>query len=142
MRGRSRRLSAALAARTRKTSGARRPRPEFHNVSDYQGLARHFRHPIPGVAVGLVNPLSPSELGPGGQNPVLALITPLLSAKKVKFPVPVDCRRSVLFIRQMLGEGRFKPVIEKTYPVDQIGEAYSYVRSGQKTGNVIIKMAF
>lgn len=81
-----------------------------------------------------------SELGPGGQNPLLALITPLSNGKKVKFPLPVDCRRSVLFIRQLMEEGMFKPVIEKSYPIDQIGEAYSYVRSGKKTGNVVLQI--
>ncbi len=83
-----------------------------------------------------------SELGPGGQNPLLALITPLSNGKKVKFPLPVDCRRSVLFIRQLLEEGKFKPIIEKSYQLDQIGEAYDYVRSGRKTGNVVLQIAW
>jgi NADPH:quinone reductase-like Zn-dependent oxidoreductase len=81
-----------------------------------------------------------SELGPGWQNLYLPLITTLLGGKKVKFPLPVDCRRSVLHIRKLLAEGRFKPVIEKSYPLDQIGDAYEYVNSGQKTGNVVISI--
>ena len=38
-----------------------------------------------------------SELGPGAQNPLLALITPLLGGKKVIFPIPLDIKRSLHF---------------------------------------------
>lgn len=81
-----------------------------------------------------------SELGPGAQNIYLPLITKIFSGKKVKFPMPADCRRSVVFVRQLLEEGHFKPVIEKSYTLDKIREAYSYVRSGKKTGNVILSI--
>jgi NADPH:quinone reductase-like Zn-dependent oxidoreductase len=36
--------------------------------------------------------------------------------------------------------GKFKPVIDRTYPLDQIVDAYRYVESGQKTGNVVISI--
>jgi Zn-dependent alcohol dehydrogenases len=36
--------------------------------------------------------------------------------------------------------GKFIPVIDRTYPLDKIAEAFTYVASGQKIGNVIIKM--
>ena len=34
--------------------------------------------------------------------------------------------------------GAFKPVIDCQYPLDQIVEAYKYVETGQKIGNVVI----
>jgi len=37
-----------------------------------------------------------------------------------------------------LEEGHYKPVIDRKYPLDQIKEAYRYVETGHKTGNVII----
>lgn len=81
-----------------------------------------------------------SELGPGGQNIFLPLITALFSRKKVKFPLPTDIPRSIHFISELLVSGEFKPVIEKSYPLERISEAYAYVNSGQKTGNVVIEL--
>jgi D-arabinose 1-dehydrogenase-like Zn-dependent alcohol dehydrogenase len=34
----------------------------------------------------------------------------------------------------------FKPVIDRKYPIEKIAEAYTYVASGQKKGNVLIVM--
>lgn len=79
-----------------------------------------------------------SELGPGGQNIFLPLITSLSGGKKVKFPIPTDIPRSIRFVSQLLATGEFKPVIDKTYPLDKIAEAYAYVMTGEKTGNVIV----
>ena len=81
-----------------------------------------------------------SEMGPGGQNPFLALLTPLFGKKKVKFPLPTDIKGSMSFIQEQIEKGTFKPVIDRTYPLDQISQAYQYVMTGEKTGNVVIKM--
>ena len=81
-----------------------------------------------------------SELGPGAQNPFLALATPLLGGKKVRFPVPLNVPRSLEFTRKLLREGKFRPVIDRTYPLDEIREAFYFVHSGQKTGNVLLTM--
>ncbi|WP_455367299.1 NAD(P)-dependent alcohol dehydrogenase [[Eubacterium] cellulosolvens] len=81
-----------------------------------------------------------SELGPMAQNIFFALITPIIGNKKVIFPIPSDPRRSVLFIKKLIEKGKFKAVIDKKYPLEQIVEAYRYVEKGQKTGNVIITL--
>jgi NADPH:quinone reductase-like Zn-dependent oxidoreductase len=43
-------------------------------------------------------------------------------------------------LKELVEKGEFKPVIDSYYRLDQIVEAYKYVESGQKTGNVIIKI--
>jgi NADPH:quinone reductase-like Zn-dependent oxidoreductase len=75
------------------------------------------------------------------QNPLLALITPIVGGKKVIFPIPSGCKQSVLFIRKLLAEGKFTPVIDRTYPLEQTADAYLYVAKGEKTGNVVITLA-
>jgi len=82
-----------------------------------------------------------SELGPGAQNPFLALLTPILGSKKVKFPLPSNIMKSIVFIKQLIEEGKFKPVIDRTYPLEKVAEAYEYVLTGEKTGNVILSMS-
>jgi len=36
--------------------------------------------------------------------------------------------------------GKFRPLIDKKYPLDQIVQAYQYVETGQKIGNVVITL--
>lgn len=81
-----------------------------------------------------------SELGPGSQNIFLALLTPLLGGKKVIFPIPSNILKSIAYIRDLIEKGKFKPVIDRTYPLEDIAEAYRYVLTGQKTGNVVVTM--
>ena len=81
-----------------------------------------------------------SELGPLAQNPFLALIAPLHGGKKVMFPIPKHDQLMVRYLRKLIESGEFKPVIDRTYPLDQIVEAYRYVETGQKTGNVVISL--
>jgi NADPH:quinone reductase-like Zn-dependent oxidoreductase len=80
-----------------------------------------------------------SDLGPLSQNPILALITSRFGGKKVMFPIPPKYdQKRVEHFEEMLESGEFKPVIDRRYRLDQIVEAYRYVESGQKIGNVVI----
>ena len=83
-----------------------------------------------------------SDLGYMYQNVFLPLITPIikpvLGNKKTVFPVPTDTRGSVLLIKRLIEEGKFKTVIDREYPLEEIVEAYKYVETGGKTGNVVI----
>ncbi len=79
-----------------------------------------------------------SEPGPYWQNPLLALIAPLMKGKKVKFPIPYSIKRSMAFVNALIENGKFKPLIDRRYRINEISEAFKYVMSGQKKGNVII----
>jgi len=76
----------------------------------------------------------------GGPNPALALITPLLGGKKEIFAPPKNLKACLTFIKDLVEKGSFRPVIDRKYPIDKIAEAYQYVATGQKIGNVIITM--
>ena len=56
------------------------------------------------------------------------------------FPIPKINKENIEFIRKLLETGEFKPVIDRLYPMDEIVEAARYVETGQKTGNVVIKI--
>ena len=82
-----------------------------------------------------------SDLGPLSQNPFLALITPLFGGKKVMFPIPPKHdQQGVRHFRELIESGTFTPVIDRRYRLDQIVEAYRYVETGQKVGNVVISV--
>ncbi len=81
-----------------------------------------------------------SELGRGGQNPLLAVWFAITGSKKVIFPIPKINKDKIEYIREMFESGAFTPLIDKEYPLDQIVEASRYVESGQKVGNVVIRM--
>ena len=80
-----------------------------------------------------------SELGPRNENLYLPIWTKLRGGKRVIFPIPKNPKRTLEIMNKLLSENRFKPVIDKTYHIDEIKEAYRYVESGQKTGNVIVQ---
>lgn len=79
-----------------------------------------------------------SELGPSWQNPVLALVTPLLRGRKVLFPIPRQNQEIVEYVKGLMQAGTFRPLIDRRYPLDEIVDAYTYVDSGRKIGNVVI----
>lgn len=81
-----------------------------------------------------------TDLGPYAQNIYLPLLTSL-GGKKVKFPLPKETKEQILLFRKMIEEGKYKAVIDRTYPLDQIVEATRYVETQQKTGNVVIKIS-
>jgi NADPH:quinone reductase-like Zn-dependent oxidoreductase len=54
------------------------------------------------------------------------------------FPLPTIRKEDVLFLKDLVEEGKFKPVIDRKYSLEQIVEAAKYVETGQKTGNVVI----
>jgi len=73
-------------------------------------------------------------------NIFLALTTPLFGGKRVLFQAPKNIAGELNFIKGLVEMGKFKPVIDRKYPLEQIADAYIYVASGQKIGNVIITM--
>jgi NADPH:quinone reductase-like Zn-dependent oxidoreductase len=79
-----------------------------------------------------------SELGRHAQNPVLALVTPMLGGRKVLFPIPRHNQSMVRHLGALIESGDFAPLVDRQFPMDQIVDAYRYVETGQKIGNVVI----
>jgi NADPH:quinone reductase-like Zn-dependent oxidoreductase len=82
-----------------------------------------------------------TELGKNGENVFLALTTPFMGGKRVLFPLPSMNKEIICLLKDLVEKGIYKPVIDRKYTLEQITEAYKYVESGQKTGNVVLIVA-
>lgn len=81
-----------------------------------------------------------TDLGPYYQNPFLAIFTPILGGQQVLFPIPSFDKMMIQYLKELAESGKFKPVIDRQYPFEKLPEAYKYVHTGQKTGNVVISI--
>ncbi len=79
-----------------------------------------------------------TELGKHSENIFLALITPFGAGKKVLFPIPTISKDDLFYFKDLIEKKEFMPVIDRRYKLEQIRDAYRYVETGQKIGNVVI----
>ena len=68
----------------------------------------------------------------GLENIFLVPITRLLGGKRVLFNAPKDIRGTLGFIKRLVEEGRFRPLIDRTYPLEKVAEAFTYARHRSK----------
>ena len=79
----------------------------------------------------------------GLQNLVLALWTSLRGGKRVRFSItsPMPTKKDVLFLKELIEAGRYRPVIDRRYRLEDVIEATRYVETEQKTGNVVLTVS-
>jgi NADPH:quinone reductase-like Zn-dependent oxidoreductase len=82
-----------------------------------------------------------TELGKNSENVFLAMLTSWRGGKRVLFPIPSMDKATVEYLKSLVVKGSFRPVIDRTYLLEEIVEAYRYVETGQKTGNVVLDIA-
>jgi NADPH:quinone reductase-like Zn-dependent oxidoreductase len=84
-----------------------------------------------------------TDLGPWGQNPLLAIWSAITGRRRVVFPLPQSgqARALVERVKTRIEAGEFRPVIDREYPLAAIADAYRYVETQRKTGIVVVNVS-
>jgi NADPH:quinone reductase-like Zn-dependent oxidoreductase len=69
---------------------------------------------------------------------VRMLWTSITGGKKMRGGVAINNLERMTFIAELAAAGKLKPVIDRSYPLALIAEAFKYVELGHKKGNVVI----
>ncbi|HCF98976.1 MAG TPA: NAD(P)-dependent alcohol dehydrogenase, partial [Chloroflexi bacterium] len=79
-----------------------------------------------------------TDLGFMWHAPVLVLLTRWIGDKRVKIGVARYAKKDVLFLKGLIEAGKYRAVIDRTYPLEEVVAATRYVETGQKTGNLVL----
>jgi len=90
---------------------------------------------------GLLKPegrFSATDLGPWWQTIWLSFWFFAVGSKRASFPMPKCSKALIEYFKAQMEAGELRAVIDRTYRLDAIVEAYLYVESARKTGIVVI----
>jgi NADPH:quinone reductase-like Zn-dependent oxidoreductase len=73
--------------------------------------------------------------------PLLGLITRFVGSKRATLGLGRYRKEDLLLVKELVEAGKYRPVIDRKYALDEIVEATRYVESGQKTGNVVLRVS-
>jgi NADPH:quinone reductase-like Zn-dependent oxidoreductase len=82
-----------------------------------------------------------TDLGFMWHVPFLALASRWIGDRRVTLPIPKYTKEEVLFAKELIEAGHYRPVIDRTYRLEEVVEATKYVETGQKSGNVVLTVS-
>lgn len=123
-----------------------------YTTAEFDGLGNNFDFVLDAVGKltasrwrQLLTPMgvfATTDIGPKGQSLLLLLWSLFTRSGRVTIPVPkrASGQDFVDFLKERLATGQFRAVVDRSYSIDEIADAYRYVQTGQKAGIVVIDL--
>jgi NADPH:quinone reductase-like Zn-dependent oxidoreductase len=73
--------------------------------------------------------------------PLVALVTRFVGSRHAKVGIGRYRKEDLVLVKELVETGAYRPVINRRYALDEVVEATRYVETGQKTGNVVLRVS-
>ena len=73
--------------------------------------------------------------------PLVALVTRFIGSRRATLGIGRYRKEDLLLVKELVDAGKYRPVIDRRYALDEIVDATRYVETGQKTGNVVLRVS-
>jgi NADPH:quinone reductase-like Zn-dependent oxidoreductase len=73
--------------------------------------------------------------------PLVALVTRYVGSRRGTIGIGRHRKDDLVLVKELVEAGTYRPVIDRTYALDEVVEATRYVETGQKTGSVVLRVS-